>query len=129
MNPYPTEDQEQATLFQWAALQERRWPELRMLYAIPNGGKRSKPTAANLKRTGVRRGVPDICLPVARGAWHGLYIELKRIKGSHIQREQVQWIAALEKQGYRARICKGWEEARKAIVAYLDADRKDYKKD
>lgn len=64
--------------------------------------------------------MPDICLPVARGAWHGLYIELKRIKGSHIQREQVQWIAALEKQGYRARICKGWDEARKAIEEYLE---------
>ena len=67
----------------------------------------------------VKRGVPDICLPVARRGCHGLYIELKRVKGSHISREQLQWMDALARQGYQCAICKGWEMARDVIVDYL----------
>jgi hypothetical protein len=58
-------------------MMESKYPALRMLHAIPNGGHRHKATAARLKAAGVKAGVPDICLPVARGDWHGLYIELK----------------------------------------------------
>ena len=118
-NPYPTESQEQAALFEWAQRMEGRMPELSMLHAIPNGEYRTKRTGALLKRTGVKRGVPDICLPVARRGCHGLYIELKRVKGSHISREQLQWMDALARQGYQCAICKGWEMARDVIVDYL----------
>lgn len=118
-NPYPTESQEQAALFQWAQRMEGRMSELAMLHAIPNGEYRTKRTGSLLKRTGVKRGVPDICLPVARHGCHGLYIELKRVKGSHISREQLQWMDALARQGYQCAICKGWEMARDVIVDYL----------
>mgnify|MGYP004433785991 CR=1 FL=1 len=39
--------------------------------------QRDARTAANLKRQGVKAGVPDLHLPVARGGYNGLYIELK----------------------------------------------------
>ena len=90
-----------------------------MLHAIPNGEYRTKRTGSLLKRTGVKRGVPDICLPVARHGCHGLYIELKRVKGSHISREQLQWMDALARQGYQCAICKGWEMARDVSIDYL----------
>ena len=118
-NPYPTESQEQAALFQWAQRMEGRMPELAMLHAIPNGVYLTKRTGSLLKRTGVKRGVPDICLPVARQGCHGLYIELKRVKGSHISREQLKWMDALARQGYQCAICKGWEMARDVIIDYL----------
>ena len=47
------------------------------VYHIPNGGTRNKIEAANLKRQGVKSGVPDLCFPLARGKYHGLYIEMK----------------------------------------------------
>ena len=115
----PTESEEQQALFQWAAIAERQHPEIRLLHAIPNGGKRNKVTAAILKAEGVKSGVPDMCLPVARGRYHGLYIELKRRKGGRVSPEQAVWLRALGKQGYRVAVCLGWIEARETIERYL----------
>ena len=67
----------QEALFEWAAYHMDCMPELEYMHHIPNGGKRDKRTAVALKRQGVKAGVPDICLPVARNGYHGLYIELK----------------------------------------------------
>jgi hypothetical protein len=62
--------------------------------------------------------VPDICLPVPRGGWHGLYIELKA-RGGSASREQKQWLAALQRLGYRAELCVGWAQARRLIEDYM----------
>lgn len=115
-----SEHVEQVTLMRWAALQERRYPELALLYHIPNGEYRAKATAARLKQAGVRSGIPDLDLPVARGPWHGLRIELKA-KGGRTSPEQAQWIEALTAEGYLARVCVGWEAARDLILEYLRA--------
>lgn len=117
--PVPTEAEEQIALFEWAALQSGRFPELALLYHVPNGGSRNKIEAARLRAQGVKSGVPDLCLPVARGGNHGLYIELKRQRGGRISEEQVRWINGLLKQGYAAAICKGWQEAANVIIDYL----------
>lgn len=115
----PMEHQEQCALFEWAAWQEGLWPELRLMYAIPNGGKRDIRTAAMLKAEGVKPGVPDIFLPVPRGGKHGLYIELKRRKGGTVSKAQESWIRALTEQGYWCTVCHGWEAARDEILRYM----------
>lgn len=90
------------------------------MFHIPNGGSRNKIEAAKLKRQGVRAGVPDIFLPAARGGYHGLFIELKRQTGGKVSREQEEMIKALRAQGYRAEVCRGWDEARETIQRYLE---------
>lgn len=115
-----TESQEQQLLFEWAALSAGKWPELALMYHIPNGGSRSKSEAGRFRAEGVKAGVPDICLPVARGGYHGLYIELKRVKGGRVSPAQQGWIAALKDQGYCACVCKGWDDAAHIIKAYLE---------
>lgn len=115
-----TESQEQQLLFEWAALSAGRWPELALMYHIPNGGSRSKSEAGRFRAEGVKAGVPDICLPVARGGYHGLYIELKRVKGGRVSTAQQEWIAALRDQGYCACVCKGWDDAAGVIKKYLE---------
>jgi len=75
--PEQKESDHQIALFQWVSYQLKRYPELELLYHIPNGGYRYKTTARRLKAEGVKAGVPDICLPVPRGGYHGLYIEMK----------------------------------------------------
>lgn len=117
--PEPTESVEQQHLFQWAALQAGAYPELNMLYHIPNGGARSKATAGRLKAEGVRAGVPDLCLPVPRGQYHGLYIELKRRRGGTTSPAQRDWLARLSARGYDTAVCHGWEDAAERIKAYL----------
>lgn len=123
MKNIPTEAQEQTTLFQWAALMARKWPELRLLYAIPNGGSRNPIEARHLKDQGVKPGVPDVCLPCSRGNWHGLYIEMKRRKGGRVSEEQREMIRLLIEQGYKAVVCRGWEEAKIVIVEYMSHER------
>lgn len=65
--PVPTESVEQISLFRWANYSRGRYPELALLHHIPNGGTRSKSEAGRFRAEGVKAGVPDICLPVARG--------------------------------------------------------------
>ncbi len=115
----PEEEVEQTCLFRWAAYSLGAHPELKLLHAIPNGGKRSKSEAARMKAAGVKAGVPDMFLPVARGGSHGLYIELKRIKGGRVSAEQLAWMEELTREGYTCAVCHGWEKARETILDYL----------
>ncbi len=115
----PTEAQEQKVLFSWIEYNRRRYPELEMCYHIPNGGSRDVREAHNLKTQGVKPGVPDICLPVAKGGYHGLYIELKRKKGGQVSAFQKTWIQNLSKNGYLAVVAKGADEAIQILTRYL----------
>lgn len=115
----PSEAEEQSALFEWARLQAGRFPELRYMYHVPNGGRRDAKEAALLKAEGVRAGVPDICLPAARWPYHGLYIELKRKNGGTLSKKQENWISHLNEAGYLAVCCHGWEKARAVILGYL----------
>lgn len=83
------------------------------------GGKRNKAEAARFKAEGVKHGVPDLCLPVARAGHHGLYIEMKRI-GQKPRADQVEWMEKLYRQGYMVAVCQGWEPAAKLITWYLN---------
>lgn len=114
-----TESQEQQAIMQWAGLAQGKYPELALLHHIPNGGKRDKVTAAILRREGVKPGVPDLCLPVPRGGYHGLYLELKA--GSNVPTgNQLWWIEKLSEQGYWAGWCVGADEAIHKIKKYLE---------
>ena len=115
----PTEDEEQMALINWARMQERRCPALKLLFHIPNGGSRGKAEAGRFRAMGVKSGVPDLFLPVARGGYHGLFIELKRTKGGRVSQEQEFWLRALRVTGYAAEVCHGWEDAAQVIMEYL----------
>ena len=119
-NPTPLEGAEQRALFAWAKLNERKYPELALLHAIPNGGKRNPREAANLKAQGVKAGVPDICLPVKRGDCGSLYIELKRRQGGRPTQAQLEWMEALKAQGNAVALCYGADAAMVEILRYLE---------
>lgn len=121
-HPLPSESEEQAALFRWAAMAQKIHPELELLHHIPNGGLRSKSTAARLKREGVKSGVPDLCLPVPKGPYHGLYIEMKR-KGNAPTPNQKHWLRALGHQGYHIAVCYSWQEGKDVIIQYLTAKK------
>lgn len=116
----PREDEEQAAVIAWAGAHEHRWSELALLFHVPNGGQRGKATAARFVAQGVKPGVPDICLPVPRGRCHGLWIEMKRRKGSGLKPQQATWLERLNAHGYRAVVCRGADAAIVEITAYLE---------
>lgn len=121
-SPALTESQEQQRLFQWARMSAGRYPELRLLYHIPNEGKRSRTNGRRMVAEGMKKGVPDLCLPVARGGKHGLYIELKREHGGRATPEQRGWLRELAAEGYAAELCEGWEAAAEVIRGYLGGE-------
>lgn len=116
----PTEAQEQTMLFRWAEMAKGKHPELALLYHIANGGSRNVIEARHLKEQGVKPGVPDICLPVPRGPYHALYIEMKRKKGGRVSDEQRGWLKALDRMGNMTAVCYGMDEARQIILSYLE---------
>lgn len=119
------EANEQEMFFEWAEFQSVKYPDLKWMYAIPNGGSRNKLEAVNLKKGGVRAGVPDICLPCPNGQYHALYIEMKQINGGVTSDEQKAYIEYLDGKGYKAVICNGFEAAKEVILNYLKGVKND----
>lgn len=115
-----SEAQEQSDLIRWAneCIEKNIHPELMMLYAIPNGGTRDKIEAVNLKHQGVVSGVPDLCLAVPRGPYHGLYIELKYGNNKPTDKQKM-WLNKLNENDYAVAVCYGWQQAAEYIEKYL----------
>ena len=125
-----SEHDQQAAVIQWANAQACSVPELRLLFAIPNGGGRGKSfitksghkypplEAVKLKKEGVRPGVPDLCLPVARNGYNALYIEMKDTHAK-LSTDQISWKAALCQQGNYVVTCWSATEAIQELKNYL----------
>lgn len=110
--PHVSEAAEQVAVVEWC--DANRVP----VFHIPNGGKRGKSEAAYLKRQGVRAGVPDLCVPVARGGYHSLYVEMK-VGTNKPTQKQAEWIAFLRQQGMCAYVCYGADAAIECIRRYM----------
>jgi hypothetical protein len=113
-----SEHEHQVCLLTWANLQAKAMPDLALLFAIPNGGKRHIGVARKLKAEGAKAGIPDLFLPAARNGYNGLFIELKTEKGT-VSPNQKHWIAALREQGYQVEVCYGWDAARLVLLEYM----------
>lgn len=120
----PSEHQSQSMLFQWCALNALNFPELAVMFAIPNfagfhGSEDARMrSGARAKREGRKAGVPDICLPVSRGPYHALYIEMKK-PSRYETSGQKTWHAALRHQGNSVAVCHSVDEAIATITNYL----------
>jgi hypothetical protein len=94
-------------------------PIARRIFAIPNGGLRTKIQGAILKAEGVRPGVPDLMLPVARGGACGLFVEMKYGDG-RVSREQAHRVDELVKDGYACLVAWGAGAAIEYTQMYID---------
>lgn len=121
--PVPLEHVEQVHVIQWSQLQSNLYPELDLLYAVPNGGARHKAVAGKLRAEGVKSGVPDLVLPTARGGYFGMYAEMKRVKGPGLQDQQPWWRDQLIEQGYHWVMFRGAGAAYKGFLEYLKLEK------
>ena len=124
------EHDEQVKLVRWVRANEDRHAALRTFHAVPNGGYRSKRTAALMKAEGQLAGVPDTFLPWPRvgpdgRVEHGLYIEMKA-NGGRLSSSQQEIIGLLAAAGYRVVVCYSAEEAVAEIARYLGIGENEY---
>lgn len=108
----------QCSIVQWAKLHERQHPELKWLYAIPNGSYKSAKSAKEFQEEGLKSGVPDLCLPVPRGGHGALYIELKSKQGK-VSETQRHWLNGLIKLGNLCLVANTYERVTQVIIDYL----------
>lgn len=117
-----SEHQHQAALVEWARLEsvQAQYPGLDLLEASLNGVKLSKAQAGKAKAAGMLTGALDLNLPVARGGYFGLRLEMKF--GRNTMTTEQQWHARrLAEEGWHTVTCYNWLVARNAIIAYLSS--------
>ena len=117
--PGRSEHSLQAACVAWAKLSADAPRKAKLIFAIPNGGKRGIITAIKLKAEGVTAGIPDLCLPVARGGFHALYIEMKTETGT-VSESQHKMRTAFEAEGNAVLVIRSFEEFQAAIRFYLN---------
>jgi hypothetical protein len=115
--PVLSEHYEQATFVAWF---RQTYPSVR-IFAIPNGGSRSRTQGAKLKLEGVSPGVPDLFIP----AWN-LWIEMKRSVGGRLSAEQKDWIEHLQSVGHCAIVCAGCSDAQEKVRSYIEKGSLSY---
>ena len=118
-NAIRSEDTEQINVMEWARWNVSKYPELKWLHHIPNGGSRNKREAVKLKQMGVKAGVSDICLPYPKGIYCGLYIEMK-FGNNRKTAEQKEFLQEMEKVGHFVATCYSAEDAVRVIEEYLN---------
>ena len=121
------EDCIQYDFFAWVNTYKVRFWQLDLIFAIPNGSNISKTQRAVMQATGLRSGVPDVCVPIFRldrselidKACIALWIEFKSDAGK-LSSAQKEWKEKLELAGHRVEIHRSWITAANVVIEYLN---------
>ncbi len=116
-----SEHQNQAALFDLLRANENRYPFLKFIFAIPNGGQRHIAVATKLKREGVKKGVFDVFVPIPQlnKFSYGLFIEMK-FGENKLTPEQEKFQEFARESGYQTATCFSVDEAIAVIEGYLN---------
>lgn len=114
----------QCALFAWARLpgMAQRLPGIDLLEGSMNGVKLTKGQAWKAKAAGMLKGAHDVRLPVARGTYIGLSIEMKYGKNKPSS-DQLEYGDKLRAEGWRVEYCWDWTKAQAIIEEYLMAEK------
>ena len=91
------------------------------VFAVPNGTNKSRSAQVKFKAEGLRAGVPDLFVPAPKHGWHGLFIEMKSMKGRTTPQQRA-WMDELISRGYQCEVCKGYEQAIGKFKEYINAN-------
>ena len=90
-----------------------------LCYAIPNGGQRTERAGKWLKEEGVTAGMPDLHIPIPRGNYASLYIEMKNGKAGRLSDHQKELIPRLQAYGNKVVVCRTIDDFMNEVDAYL----------
>lgn len=117
MSKLKPEDRLQRGLMNWL---QYKYPAIKKMTFASAGGIRTwGRVMADMKKTGYQPGTFDLNIAVARQGFHGLFLEVKPLRGV-ASPAQKEYGVLLRKEGYCARIEKGWKRCREAIEDYLN---------
>ena len=116
-NDTPLEKDEQKAVV--AYLRAKNIPVIASLNGVVVGGQNRFAAINSLKAQGMEPGCPDLFIPVPRNGYHGMFIELKRVKGSVTSDEQLVMIGRLCGLGYHVVVAKGSQQAIDYINSYM----------
>lgn len=118
----PPRHEESQTQRQCVAWFRMQYPEhAKLLFAVPNGGARSRVEAAIMKAEGVTAGVSDLILLEPRGGYGALCIEMKtKENGSGQTEKQKEWQAATEAAGNKYVVCRSLDTFMAEVTKYMD---------
>lgn len=116
----PSEHQIQSAYFDWVRL---AYPGCKLIYAVPNGGKRHIVTAMKMQREGVTPGMPDVNIDVPKisdtvSDYYGMRIEVKTKKGA-LNAAQKEAHIQLESVGIWVVVCRSTESMIEETKRYL----------
>jgi len=90
----------------------------KLIYAIPNGGKRSYKSGNRMSAEGLTVGVPDLHIPIPNESFASLYIEMKSPKG-RTRPDQKEMHTKLKELGNCVCICRSLNEFMDIVNNYL----------
>jgi len=108
------EDSMQAACVRWFRLQ---YPQ-RVIFAVPNGGRRNPREAARLRMQGVLSGVADLCVPEPHNGFHGMFVELKFGKNKTTDAQE-KFLDAMRDRGYYTAVCYSVTDFVEAVKLYF----------
>lgn len=113
-----SEDTEQINVVTWCRWQQNAFPELKLLHHCPNGGSRNEREAVKFKQMGVLAGVSDLHLPVPKGVYASLYIEMKYGDG-RLEDSQKRFLRTAAEMGNYCVVCYDAQTAINVIGEYV----------
>jgi hypothetical protein len=90
----------------------------KLAFHVPNERKASIQRRITMARAGVKKGIPDICIPVANDKYHSLFIEMK-VKPNKASPEQIEVLKALYQEGNYSCICWSADQAIEVVTRYI----------
>lgn len=115
--PRPLEHTLQSRAVRWFRLTHPTM--VHNLFAVPNGGYRTKTTAALMKEEGQLAGVADLILLKRKGSCGALLLEAK-VKGNYQSETQREWQKRIEADGYIYKIFHSLDEFIIIVNEYLN---------
>ncbi|MFR9498011.1 MAG: VRR-NUC domain-containing protein [Rikenellaceae bacterium] len=102
----------------WFRMQYRSLEKV--LFAVPNGGARSKIEAKIMKAEGVTPGVADLILLKANSRYGALCIEMKTKSNRSTQSDnQLLWQEEITQHGSKYVVCRSLDEFMNEVNNYL----------
>ena len=112
------EHQLQVAEIAWTDMQGMFWPELTTIYAIVNQGNRGDLGHIRMTSEGLKSGMPDLHLPVAKRGWNSLYIENKTLTG-RVNKNQLTRMGILQKHGNLCYVIRAHRDFVTLLTWYL----------